>query len=266
MLEIRELSKAFGRGTVSEVQALSRFNLAVADGELISIIGSNGSGKSTLMSCLAGAHLPDSGAIILNQEDITTWPEHKRASLISRVFQDPLSGTCAAMTVEENLALAHRRGRPRGFRRGIAREERELFRAALAPLGLGLEKRLTDQVGLLSGGQRQALTLIMATLIRPALLLLDEHTAAQDPKTASRTMSLTMDLVEKNRLTTLMITHNLAQAIDYGHRLVMMGQGRVFWDFPAEEKARLTVKSLLERFLEASRETGVGLSDSLLLA
>jgi putative ABC transport system ATP-binding protein len=257
VLELIRLRKTFGQGGPNEVLALGGLSLKVKEGELVTIIGSNGSGKSTLMGCVAGTYALDSGSIFLGAADLTNWPEHRRASLVSRVFQDPLSGTCATMTVEENLALAHRRGKPRGLRRGLAKGERDLFRATLAPIGLGLERRLTDQAGLLSGGQRQALTLVMATLNRPELLLLDEHTASQDPKTADLTMRLTMDLVEKNRLTTLMITHNLAQAIEYGQRLIMMHLGRIALDFWAEEKSRLTVKTLMDQFLAATAGAGV---------
>ncbi|MDR0550083.1 MAG: ATP-binding cassette domain-containing protein [Deltaproteobacteria bacterium] len=263
MLKLSGLYKTFGQGGPNEIVALRGLDLLVKKGELVTIIGSNGSGKSTLMGCVAGSLAVDAGTIVLGSANVTAWPERRRASLISRVFQDPLSGTCASMTVEENLALAHRRGRPRGLRRGILKGEREFFRAALAPIGLGLESRLTDQVGLLSGGQRQALTLVMATMVRPALLLLDEHTAAQDPKTAALTMRLTMELVERDKLTTLMITHNLNQALEYGQRLVMLNQGRVVLDFAAEAKATLTVKSLLDHFL-ASAERGDSFSDSQL--
>ncbi|MDR1871564.1 MAG: ATP-binding cassette domain-containing protein [Deltaproteobacteria bacterium] len=251
MLKITGLKKAFSLGAANEVQALAGVDLTVNPGEMVSIIGANGSGKSTLIGCLAGAYIPDAGSIVLDGKDITSWPEYKRAKLISRVFQDPLLGSCASMSVAENLALAHRRGKVRGLRRGIAPGEKELFRAALAPLGLSLEERLNDPVGLLSGGQRQALTLIMATLVKPSLLLLDEHTAAQDPRTASLTMRLTQDLVEKERLTTLMITHNMAQAVEYGQRLVMLKEGRILKVFSGQEKKDLTVKTLLESFLAA---------------
>ena len=248
MLEIEGLVKFFGRGTVNEVQALSGLGLGVAEGEFVSIIGGNGAGKSTLMACVSGAHQPDAGRIVLAGRDITFKPEHKRAGLIGRVFQDPLSGTCASMTIEENLSLAALRGRRRGLARGVRRQDRAVYRDLLAALDLGLEDRLADQVGLLSGGQRQSLTLLMATLVRPTLLLLDEHTAALDPKTARLTMHLTRELVEKSRLTTLMITHNMQQALTYGHRLVMMDQGRVILDVGGAEKASLTVPDLLKKF------------------
>ncbi|MDR1546820.1 MAG: ATP-binding cassette domain-containing protein [Deltaproteobacteria bacterium] len=248
MLEARQLVKRFNLGTVNEVLAVDGLDLKVAPGEYVCIIGSNGAGKSTLMGCISGTSPPDSGRTFIEGQDVTVWPEHRRASLIGRVFQDPLSGTCASMTIEENMALAFRRGRRRGFRRGVGRAERDIFRAALARLDLGLEDRLTDPVGLLSGGQRQSLTLLMATLVRPKLLLLDEHTAALDPKTAGLVMDLTCGLVEEERLTTLMITHNMQQAISFGHRLIMLHQGRIILDFDQQAKRRLTVRDLLRQF------------------
>ena len=263
MLKIEGLIKYFGRGTVNEVLALSRLDLNVGEGEFVCLIGGNGAGKSTLMSCISGANLPDAGRITLAGRDITFQPEYKRAGLIGRVFQDPLSGTCAAMTIEENLALAALRGRRRGLAPGVRRQDRTGYREILTSLDLGLESRLTDQVGLLSGGQRQSLTLLMATLIRPTLLLLDEHTAALDPKTARLTMNLTQELVEKNKLTTLMITHNMNQALTYGHRLIMMDRGRIILDVGTEEKARLTVPDLLEKFTRAGSDN---VTDRLILA
>ncbi|GHV57426.1 ABC transporter ATP-binding protein [Deltaproteobacteria bacterium] len=263
MLKIEGLIKYFGRGTVNEVLALSRLDLNVEEGEFVCLIGGNGAGKSTLMSCISGANLPDAGRITLAGRDITFQPEYKRAGLIGRVFQDPLSGTCASMTLEENLALAALRGRRRGLAPGVRRQDRAGYRELLTSLDLGLESRLTDQVGLLSGGQRQSLTLLMATLIRPTLLLLDEHTAALDPKTARLTMNLTQELVEKNKLTTLMITHNMNQALTYGHRLIMMDRGRIILDVGAEEKARLTVPDLLEKFTRAGSDN---VTDRLILA
>ena len=248
MLRIEKLVKFFGRGTVNEVRALSGLDLSMDEGEFVSIIGGNGAGKSTLMACLSGAHLPDAGRIVLGGRDITYLPEYQRAGLIGRVFQDPLSGTCASMTIEENLSLAALRGRRRGLARGVKKRDRAAYRDLLATLDLGLENRLTDLVGLLSGGQRQSLTLLMATLVRPTLLLLDEHTAALDPKTAGLIMNLTQEVVEKSRLTTLMITHNMHQALTYGHRLIMMDRGRIILDVGQAEKARLTVPDLLEKF------------------
>jgi len=263
MLSVEGLVKFFGRGTVNEVQALSGLNLALDEGEFVSIIGGNGAGKSTLMACLSGAHLPEAGRIVLAGRDITFQPEYKRAGLIGRVFQDPLSGTCASMTIEENLSLAALRGRRRGLAQGVRKQDRAGYRDLLATLDLGLENRLTDQVGLLSGGQRQSLTLLMATLVRPTLLLLDEHTAALDPKTARLTMNLTQELVEKSRLTTLMITHNMHQALTYGHRLIMMDRGRIILDLGETEKANLTVPDLLEKF---SRGGSDSVTDRLVLA
>ena len=212
MLKITHLVKYFSRGTINEVRALNNLHLRVKPGEFVCIIGSNGAGKSTLMGCISGAHLPDAGNIVLDGQDITFWPEHKRARHMGRVFQDPLSGTCASMTIEENMALALRRGKRRGLSRGVRASDRALFREALTRLDLGLEARLQDQAGLLSGGQRQSLTMLMATLTRPTLLLLDEHTAALDPKTARLTMDLTQELVKRDHLTTIMITHNMQQA------------------------------------------------------
>jgi putative ABC transport system ATP-binding protein len=248
MLQIDRLVKSFFKGTINEATALNGLILNVKPGEFVSIIGSNGAGKSSLMNCIAGAHTPDSGRIILDGTDITLWPEYKRSRFIGRVFQDPLSGTCASMTIEENMALANRRGKTRGLGAGVRKSEREFFRDTLARLDLGLEKRLQDQAGLLSGGQRQSLTLLMATLVRPALLLLDEHTAALDPKTARLTMNLTQELVEREHLTTLMITHNMQQALAYGHRLIMMHRGKIVLDLDKDEKSRLTVQHLLEKF------------------
>jgi putative ABC transport system ATP-binding protein len=263
VLKIEGLVKFFGRGAVTEVRALNGLDLTVAEGEFVSIIGGNGAGKSTLMACISGAHLPDAGRIILDGRDLTFQPEYRRAGLIGRVFQDPLSGTCASMTIEENLSLAALRGRRRGLARGVRKQDRAGYRDFLAALDLGLEDRLTDPVGLLSGGQRQSLTLLMATLVRPTLLLLDEHTAALDPKTARLTMHLTQELVEKSRLTTLMITHNMHQALTYGHRLVMMDHGRVILDVGQAEKARLTVPDLLEKFTRAGSDN---ITDRLVLA
>ncbi|MDR1656503.1 MAG: ATP-binding cassette domain-containing protein [Deltaproteobacteria bacterium] len=265
MLKASGLIKYFNRGTINEVKALNGLDLNVAPGEYICIIGSNGSGKSTLMGCISGTSPPDYGRTVLDQQDITYWPEHKRAGLIGRVFQDPLAGTCASMTIEENMALALRRGQRRGFRRGVGNQERAKFREALARLELGLENRLTDPVGLLSGGQRQSLTLLMATLIKPKLLLLDEHTAALDPKTAGLIMELTCSLVDRNQLTTLMITHNMQQAISFGHRLIMMHQGRIILDFNQTDKARLTVRDLIQQFHSAAPDLSGLLSDRLVL-
>ncbi|MDR0622120.1 MAG: ATP-binding cassette domain-containing protein [Deltaproteobacteria bacterium] len=265
MLDATSLVKYFYRGTVNEVLALDHVDLKVDSGQFVCIIGSNGAGKSTLMGCVSGYSLPDQGSTILDGRDITMWPEYKRSKLIGRVFQDPLAGTCASMTIEENMALALRRGKRRGFRRGVTNSERELFRASLAKLDLGLETRLTDQVGLLSGGQRQSITLLMATLIKPKLLLLDEHTASLDPKTADLIMKMTRQLVEEERITTIMITHNMQQAINYGHRLIMLHHGRIILDFGPDAKSKLTVKDLLQRFHSAAPNGSDSLSDRMLL-
>ncbi len=248
MLILQRVTKYFNKGTINEVLALKDLNLIVERGDFISIIGSNGAGKSTMLSCVAGSFAPDSGRLVLAENDVTSWPEYKRARFIGRVFQDPLKGTCASMTIEENLALAHLRGKRRGLSRGVKKQDRDLFREQLSKIGLGLENRLQDKVGLLSGGQRQALTMLMATLVRPYLLLLDEHTAALDPKTALQIMSLTQQIVEEQTLTTLMVTHNMHQAITHGNRLVMLHQGEIIFDIEGEEKKNLTVDDLLERF------------------
>jgi putative ABC transport system ATP-binding protein len=265
MLVATSLVKYFYRGTVNEVLALDRVDLRVGLGEFVCIIGSNGAGKSTLMGCISGNSPPDSGSTILDNQDITMWPEYRRSKLIGRVFQDPLAGTCASMTIEENMALAMRRGQSRGFRKGVTNSERELYRDCLSKLDLGLESRLTDQMGLLSGGQRQSITLLMATLIKPKLLLLDEHTASLDPRTADLIMKMTCDLVDKERLTTLMITHNMQQAITYGHRLIMLHHGRIILDFDRETKSKLTVRDLLHHFQTAASDISNTISDSLVL-
>ncbi|MDR2611616.1 MAG: ABC transporter ATP-binding protein [Deltaproteobacteria bacterium] len=265
MLKIRGLSKYFARGTVNEVQALRRVDLDIGTGEFVCVIGSNGAGKSTLLASISGAAPPDEGRIVLDGTDITAWPEYRRARHIGRVFQDPLSGTCASMTIEENMALALRRGKRRTLRAGVTRFERGRFRETLQRLDLGLEKRLGDPAGFLSGGQRQSLTLLMATLVRPTLLLLDEHTAALDPRTAGLVMKLTCDIVEENRLTTVMITHNMQQALAYGQRLIMMHRGEIILDFSAEEKSRLTVQDLIHHFHAANPAVPGAISDRLVL-
>ncbi|MDR2350810.1 MAG: ATP-binding cassette domain-containing protein [Deltaproteobacteria bacterium] len=267
MLRIENLSKRFGKNTASEVLAIDGLSLRVSPGEFACVIGSNGAGKSTLLACVSGATRPDEGKIVLEGEDITRQPENKRAGKIGRVFQDPLSGTCASMTIEENMALANRRGKPRTLRMGITKKEREKFREALSELNLGLENRLRDPVGLLSGGQRQSLSLIMATLVRPTLLLLDEHTAALDPKTANLVMNLTAEVVEKEKLTTVMITHNMRLALLHGTRLLMMHRGQILLDFDELSKSKLTLQDLLEKFdvaLPENNTAGV-LSDRMLL-
>jgi putative ABC transport system ATP-binding protein len=263
MLEIQNLWKTFNPGTVNEKAALQGVNLTLNDGDFVTVIGSNGAGKSTLLNAVAGVFLADQGSIRLDGMDMTSLPEHRRASGIGRVFQDPMMGTAATMQIVENLALAARRGQFRGLRRGITRQEKEQYREQLRTLELGLEDRLTTKVGLLSGGQRQALTLLMATLRRPKLLLLDEHTAALDPATAAKVLSLTDKIVSEHSLTTLMITHNMKDAITHGNRLIMMNEGKIIFDVAGEEKASLTKADLLQKFADLS---GGGLeSDRMLL-
>lgn len=252
MLELSNVSKIFNGGTVNEKVALNRLNLKLEEGDFVTIIGGNGAGKSTMMNIVSGAMQPDEGSVILGGVDVTKISEHKRAKYLGRVFQDPVMGTASDMQIEENLALAARRGKVRGLGWGITKTERETYRQMLAEMDLGLEDRLTTKVKLLSGGQRQALTLLMATMNRPKLLLLDEHTAALDPKTSAKVLAITKKIVEENNLTTLMITHNMADAIAYGNRLVMLHEGKIIYDAKGEEKKNLTVKSLLEKFETAA--------------
>lgn len=254
MLEIKEISKTFNPGTVNEKQALRKVSLTLKDGDFVTVIGGNGAGKSTLLNAIAGTWLVDEGRIVIDGKDVTRLPEHKRAVFLGRVFQDPMNGTAATMGIEENLALAFRRGDRRGLKQGINNSERKLYRDLLAGLGLGLENRLTSKVGLLSGGQRQALTLLMATLKKPKLLLLDEHTAALDPKTAAKVLETTETIVNRDHLTTLMITHNMRDAIHIGNRLIMMNNGQIIYDVEGEEKKQLTVEDLLKKFAQASGE------------
>lgn len=248
MLKISHISKTFNKGTINEKQALRDLNLHLEPGDFVTVIGGNGAGKSTTLNLIAGVFPVDSGKIVLNGLTLNSLPEHKRARFLGRVFQDPMRGTAATMGIEENLALAYRRGKMRGLSYGITNEERKLYRERLATLGLGLEDRMTSKVGLLSGGQRQALTLLMATLQKPDLLLLDEHTAALDPKTADKVLQLTEEIVARDKLTTLMVTHNMKNAIQYGNRLIMMDAGKVVVDIRGEEKKNLTVRDLLEKF------------------
>ena len=264
MLEIRNINKTFNPGTINANHALKDLSLDLADGESIAVIGGNGAGKSTLLNAVAGVWNVDSGTIRLGDVDITHLPEFKRAKYIGRVFQDPMMGTAANMQIEENLALAARRGQSRSLRQGITKAEREQFQELLKILDLGLENRLTDKAGLLSGGQRQALTLLMATLQKPKLLLLDEHTAALDPKTAAKVMEVTRTLVNQDKLTTLMITHNMRDAIEYGDRLIMMYEGRIALDIGGEEKQKLTVEDLLAKFGQATGSSET--TDKLLLS
>ncbi len=248
MLKLEGIYKTFNAGTVNEKRAVDGLDLTLADGDFVTVIGGNGAGKSTMLNIIAGVYPPDTGTVTLGDVDLTHLPEHKRAKYLGRVFQDPMMGTAATMSIEENLALAYRRGKSRGLGSGISNKERELYREQLATLGLGLEDRMTSKVGLLSGGQRQAITLLMATLTSPELLLLDEHTAALDPKTADKVLQLTDEIVRRDHLTTLMVTHNMRNAIEYGNRLIMMDAGRVVADISGEEKASLTVRDLLEKF------------------
>ena len=252
MLQLKGIYKTFNAGTVNEKRAIDNLNLTLEDGDFVTIIGGNGAGKSTTLNLIAGVYPVDAGMIHLNGYDLTNLPEHKRARFLGRVFQDPMMGTAATMGIEENLALAYRRGQKRGLGSGITNEERELYREKLATLGLGLENRMTSKVGLLSGGQRQALTLLMATMNKPKLLLLDEHTAALDPKTALKVLTLSARIVEENHLTTMMITHNMKDAIKYGNRLIMMHEGHIIYDVAGEEKQKLHVSDLLAKFQIAS--------------
>ena len=264
MLDLKNVSKTFHPGTVNARTALNDLTLHLDEGDFVTVIGGNGAGKSTLLNAIAGTFAVDRGSISIGGQDVTRLPEFKRAALIGRVFQDPMLGTAATMQIEENLALAARRGQTRGLKWGITKAEREKYRALLQPLDLGLEDRLTAKVGLLSGGQRQALTLLMASLQQPKLLLLDEHTAALDPKTAAKVLSLSDQIVAENHLTTLMITHNMKDAIRHGNRLLMMSAGKVVLDISGEEKRKLTVEDLLHRFSLAS--DGEMLSDRAILS
>lgn len=252
MLEIKDLCVTFNKGTVNEKKALNGLNLTLAPGDFVTVIGGNGAGKSTLLNAVCGTWRPDSGSISVDGEEITWMPEYKRAKYFGRVFQDPMKGTAPDMEIAENLAIAARRGKKRKFLWGIRRGERDVYREKLRELGLGLEDRLSSKVGLLSGGQRQAVTLLMASLIRPKVLLLDEHTAALDPKTAAKVLEITDRIVSENNLTTLMITHNMRDAIAHGNRLIMMHEGRVVVDVSGEEKKNLTIEQLLGLFEEAS--------------
>ena len=263
MIHLEKIVKYFHKGSVNEVFALNHIDLHIEEGDFVTVIGSNGAGKSTLLNCIAGGFFPDSGRLTIGGADVTAWPEHRRAKLISRVFQDPLLGTCPSATLEQNMALAALRGQRRGLGRGVKNSDRDLFRVQLSRIGLGLEDRLLDKVGLLSGGQRQALTMVMATMVRPLVLLLDEHIAALDPKTSGQILQITGEIVSEQKLTTLMITHNMKHAIGFGNRLIMLHQGRVLLDVRGEEKQQLTVQRLLEQFYQAQGEELA--MDSLLL-
>ncbi len=264
MLNIIDIHKTFNLGTINEKAALNGVDLHLDKGDFCTIIGGNGAGKSTMLNAVAGVWPVDKGAILLNGKNITGLPEHKRAGFLGRVFQDPMTGTAASMEIEENLALASRRGKSRKLSWGITRQEKERYRELLKVLDLGLEDRMTSKVGLLSGGQRQALTLLMATLQQPNLLLLDEHTAALDPKTAEKVLRVTDQIIEENHLTALMVTHNMKDAIAHGNRLIMMHDGRVILNISGEEKKKLTVAELLHQFERVSGEEFT--SDKAILA
>ena len=254
MLELKNIYKTFNPGTINEKRALNGLNLKLNEGDFVTVIGGNGAGKSTMLNAVAGTWPVDEGQILIDNIDVTKLSEHKRATYLGRVFQDPMTGTAATMGIEENLALAKRRGKSRLLRPGITKAERGEYKELLKILGLGLEDRLTSKVGLLSGGQRQALTLLMATLKKPKLLLLDEHTAALDPKTAAKVLEITDMIVNRDHLTTLMITHNMKDAIAHGNRLIMMMEGKIILDIQGEDKKKLTVKDLLDQFERASGE------------
>ena len=252
MLEIRNISKTFNKGTINEKKALDGVNLNLNPGDFVTIIGGNGAGKSTTLNAIAGAWYVDSGQIIVDGTDITRLPEHKMAAYLGRVFQDPMTGTASTMSIEENMAIAARRGARRGLRWGISKKEREDYKRQLKELNLGLEDRLSSKVGLLSGGQRQAITLLMAAARKPKLLLLDEHTAALDPKTAAKVLEISDKIIAEHGLTAMMVTHNMKDAIAHGNRLIMMHEGKIIYDVSGEEKKKLHVSDLLAKFEEAS--------------
>ncbi len=252
MLEIKNVYKTFNPGTINEKRALNDLNLTLNDGDFVTVIGGNGAGKSTMLNMIAGVYPVDSGSIVIDGIDVTRLPEHKRAKYLGRVFQDPMMGTAADMWIEENMALASRRGQHRGLSWAINKAEREQFKEMLKELDLGLENRLSAKVGLLSGGQRQALTLLMAVMKKPKLLLLDEHTAALDPKTAAKVLELSDKFIAEEHLTAMMVTHNMKDAIAHGNRLIMMNNGHIILDVSGEEKKKLTVEYLLEAFTKLS--------------
>lgn len=254
MLELRNVCKTFNAGTINEKTALDHVSFSMEEGDFVTVIGGNGAGKSTLLNATAGVWPIDSGAIYIDGVNVTGLPDYKRASYIGRVFQDPMMGTAPTMQVEENLALAARRGQKRTLRWGVKAEEKKQYYELLKGLGLGLEDHLTQKTGVLSGGQRQALTLLMATLQKPKLLLLDEHTSALDPKTAKKVLTLTQQIIEKDHLTAMMVTHNMADAITYGNRLIMMYEGKILYTADREEKKKLTVNDLMRKFFEFSGE------------
>ena len=254
MLEIKNISKTFNAGTINEKRALDNLSLKLDEGDFVTVIGGNGAGKSTMLNAVAGVWKPDLGQVFIGGVDVTKMPEHKRAKFLGRVFQDPMIGTAANMQIEENLAIAMRRGNRRTLKWFITKKERESYREKLAELGLGLEDRLKSKVGLLSGGQRQALTLLMASLKTPKLLLLDEHTAALDPKTAAKVLEISDQIISENHLTAMMVTHNMKDAIAHGNRLIMMHEGKVILNIAGEDKKKLTVGDLLHQFEKVSGE------------
>lgn len=252
MLEIKGVSKTFNPGTINEKKALNGIDLTLADGDFVTVIGGNGAGKSTVMNMITGVYPVDCGSIIIDGINVTEMSEHKRAKYFGRVFQDPMTGTAANMEIVENLAIAENRGKRRSLKSAVGKKDKERYKEILKTLDLGLENRLTSKVGLLSGGQRQALTLLMATLQKPRLLLLDEHTAALDPKTAAKVLALSEKIIRENNLTTMMVTHNMNDAITYGNRLIMLHEGRIILDISGDEKKSLTVETLLHKFEEVS--------------
>ncbi len=252
MLNLYGIEKTFNVGTVNEKKALNGINFTINDGDFVTVIGGNGAGKSTLLNIISGVYMSDAGKIIIGDEDVTGKKEHQRAKLLGRVFQDPMMGTAADMSIEDNMAMAYRRNKKRGLVWGITAKEKVKYKELVATLGLGLEDRMTSKVGLLSGGQRQAITLLMATLEKPKLLLLDEHTAALDPKTAAKVLEITNNIVSESKITTLMITHNMKDAIRLGNRLIMMHEGRIIYEVSGEEKKNLQVSDLMALFAKAS--------------
>lgn len=258
MVRLEELRKVFKRGTIDEKTAIDGLSLHLKEGDFVTVIGSNGAGKTTMLNLISGTFMPDEGRIFIDGDNVTSLPEHRRARYLGRIFQDPLMGTAASMSIEENLAMADLRGQRRGLSWGVKKARRDYYRETLKMLNLGLENRLKDSVSLLSGGQRQSLTLLMATLSMPKLLLLDEHTAALDPKTADLVMRLTQKIVSENRLTTIMVTHNMNQAIKYGNVMIMLHEGKLKFDVQGEAKSSLTVEEVVRRF-------GADLKDEALL-
>lgn len=262
MLKVENVCKTFGKGSINEKRALDDISLVLEDGEFVTVIGGNGAGKSTLLNCISGVFEIDSGRVLLDEKDITYSPEHKRSRYIGRVFQDPMMGTAFDMTIEENLAIAYAKGKPRGLRPGIGKGDTAVFRERLALLELGLEGRMKEKVGRLSGGQRQALTLLMATIVKPRLLLLDEHTAALDPSIARKVLELTSEIVEEDKLSTIMITHNMKAALEHGTRTIMMHEGKIIMDLKGRERDGVTVEWLIEQF---NRKSGTELDNDRML-